>query len=86
MRLSTNYCMSFCSIPGGRLKMHRAAYKMPPPPAGNKSLLHKLELLQIHLGQIGNAQGTEFVAFDIGLHQDIVGAMPQGETRSVINY
>ncbi len=59
---------------------------MPPPPAGNKSLLHKLELLQIHLGQIGNAQGTEFVAFDIGLHQDIVGAMPQGETRSVINY
>jgi len=55
------------------------------PNAGNKSPPHKLELLPIHLAQVGNAQGTELIAFDIGLHQDIVGAMEQGEARSIIN-
>jgi len=45
-----------------------------------------LALVEIHLAQVGNTQGAEFIAFDIGLHQDIVGAMKQGEARSIINY
>ena len=42
--------------------------------------------VDIHLAQVGNTQGTELIAFDIRLHQDIVGAMKQGEARGIINH